>query len=67
MTKEESLIITAYTGVFACKEFGEFHEFVEKTLQRPVFTHELASKEIWDKLKEVLRDDFLKIVNNISD
>lgn len=58
MTKKESLIISAYTGFMLCKNFSDMQEFIEETLERPVFTHEMGSedflKEVQEKLKPQL-------------
>lgn len=60
MTKQEKLIVSAYTGVLMT-DFDSLHEFIEKKLDRPVWTHELADKLVWNELKEVLKEDFLKL------
>lgn len=28
-----------------------FHKFIEKLLDRPIFTHELASNDLWGEMK----------------
>jgi hypothetical protein len=38
-----------------CMPFGVFHEAMEKTLGRPVFTHEFGAS--WDALDAELRGD----------
>lgn len=57
--------LTAETGI-GCTHFGKFHEFAEKTLGRPIFTHEFAEESTWLALKvalvmpeyrEVVRED----------
>lgn len=60
MTKEEKLIVSAYTGILMT-DFDSLHEFIEKKLGRPVWTHELADKLVWNELKEALKEDFLKL------
>lgn len=60
MTKKEVAIVTAYTE-FLIGEFSDFHEYIEKILCRPVFTHELANLKIWDEIKEKSRNDFINI------
>ena len=60
MTKEEKLIVSAYTGILMT-DFDSLHEFIEKKLGRPVWTHELADKLVWNELKETLKEDFLKL------
>lgn len=41
-----------------CKNFSDMQEFIEETLERPVFTHEMGSedflKEVQEKLKPQL-------------
>jgi hypothetical protein len=60
LTKEQAIIITGYTGITAC-DFSTFHEDVEKRLGHPIWTHEFASKELREKLREIYREDFIKI------
>ena len=61
ITKEQGLVITGFTGITAV-DFGEFQLDVKKRLGRPVFTHELADKELWKEIKELYRADFLNMV-----
>lgn len=60
MTKEEKLIVSAYTGILMC-DFSDLHEYIEKLLGRPVFTHELADKEVWKEIKNKCKPDFLNL------
>lgn len=60
MTKEEKLIVSAYTGILMTN-FSDFHEFAEKKLNRPVWTHEFASEMVANELKQAVREDFLKL------
>ena len=60
MTKKEAAIVSAYTGILI-GEFSDLHEYIEKILGRPVFTHELADKELWVEIKEKSRKDFINI------
>ena len=60
LTKEQAVIIMAFTGI-ACCPFSEFHEYAEQKLGRPIFTHEFGRKEVMEQLKMVCRDDFLAI------
>ena len=60
LTLEQAIIITGYTGITACS-FGDFHGDVERRLGRPVFTHEFADEKFSDNVKELYREDFLKI------
>ena len=61
MTKHELLVISAYTSYLFC-EVDELHKFVEEALERPVLTHELSEKEIWVKLRDKLRPEINKII-----
>ena len=60
MTKEERLIVSAYTGVLMTS-FNEFHKFAEEKLGRPIFTHEFADKVVIDDLKEAVYGDFMSL------
>lgn len=60
MTKQEKIIVSAYTGTLMC-DFGDVHEYIEKKLGRPVYTHELADKNIWKEIEEKSKEDFLEI------
>ena len=39
----------------------EFHNYVEQLLQRPVFTHELATEDVQKEIKEKARPAFLML------
>lgn len=60
LTREQAALIGAFTGV-ACGPFSDIHEKVEAALGRPVFTHEMASPELWDEVRDKLRAEFLSI------
>lgn len=60
MTKQERLIVSAYTGVLMC-DFSEFQTYVEQLLQRPVFTHELAMDDVWREIKEKFKPAFMAL------
>lgn len=63
MTKYECAIIMAYTEVcmLSGENFNIFHEYIEKLMERPVYTHELANKNIFDQIKEKSKADFLEL------
>ena len=63
MTKQERVIVSAYTGFLMCN-FGDMHEYIEKIMGRPVWTHELASETLWAQIKDKAKPDFLKIINS---
>lgn len=60
MTKQERLIVSAYTGVLMC-ELSEFNRYVEQLLQCPVLTLELANADVWKEIKEKSRPAFLAL------
>jgi len=60
MTKDEAAIVSAYTG-FMLGDFGEFHEYAEKVIGRPIFTHEFANQSLIDELREKTKPDFVGI------
>lgn len=60
MTKQEKLIVSAYTG-FLMTNFDDFHEYVEKLLNRPVFTHEFSLDIIISEIQAKSKADFLKL------
>lgn len=58
LTKEQAAIIGAYTG-YAAGPFSDIHEYVEKILGRPVFTHEFPS--LTDEIRDASKADFIAI------
>lgn len=60
MTKQEKLIVSAYTGVLMT-DFNDFYKFVEERLGRPIFTHQFASELVQDELKKAVKEDFMKL------
>lgn len=54
MTKEESILISAYTGYYLTNDFSEVHALCEKALGRPIFSHEFASEELGAEIREKL-------------
>ena len=60
MTKQEKIIVSAYTGTLMY-DFGDVHEYIERKLGRPVYTHELVDKNIWKEIEEKSKEDFLEI------
>lgn len=58
LTKEQAAIISAYTGVL-CGPFSGMHEYVEKILDRPVWTHQFPA--LSEQIKEKSKEDFLSL------
>ena len=63
MTDREKAIVMAYTGItmLSGEKFQIFHEYIEKILGRPVFTHELGNKLVSAEIRKKSRADFLEI------
>lgn len=60
LTEEQALVLSAYTGVCMC-DFSALHAYIEKSLGRPVWTHELANKDVWAEIREAVKPAFLKL------
>ena len=63
MTEQERIIVSAYTGYLLC-DFGKVHEYIEKKMGRPVWTHELALKEVCDEIRDRCYEDFIALADN---
>lgn len=62
LTKEQAIILTAFTGVLCCTSFENFHKAVEEKLGRPVWTHQFGDEYLMKQIKEAFREDFLSIL-----
>lgn len=60
INSHDRLVISAYTGFLMC-DFNELHKFIERTLGRPVFTHELAAPDVLKLIQEKLKPEWLAI------
>lgn len=60
MTKEERLIVTAYTGVFMVED-DEFYDYLETLLGRPILAKEIKTEEFAEEIIEAVKDDFMKL------
>ena len=60
MTNREAAIVSAYTGVLL-GSFSEMLKYVEEILECQIWTHDLADKEIQNKIKELSKQDFIAI------
>jgi hypothetical protein len=62
LTLEQGIILTGFTGITCCK-FSDFQGDVEKRLGHPVWTHQFGDKEFAEKIRELYKEDFLKLVS----
>ena len=60
LTRDQAAIIGLYTGV-SMGPFEDVQKFAEDLLERPVFTHELANQDLCEKLKELVKPQFIQI------
>lgn len=60
MTKEEKLIVSAYTGV-SMVDWDEFLDYAEKVLNRPILAKEIETEEFAEELLNAVKDDFMKL------
>lgn len=66
MTKYEAIVVSAYTGFLMC-DFGDVHEYIEKKLGRPIWTHEFALDLVQKEIREKVKPDFLKICAEVQE
>ncbi len=66
MTRRESAVMSAFTGIM-CGPFSAMHEYVEEVMGRPVWTHEMGSREFAENLKKLAEADFLAIAEAVPD
>lgn len=62
MTHDEAVLVSAYTGYLLTKDFSDVHEFCEKVLGRPIFTHEFGIEETLEQIRAKLKPMILKMV-----
>lgn len=67
LTKEQALLLSAYTGVLLCENFSDLGEYIEKIAERPVFTHEMGKEDFCEELKEKLKPQILEIIYKEND
>lgn len=63
MTDREKAVVMAYTGfaMLTGEKLGIFYAYVREILGRPVWTHELAIKEVSAEIHEKSEEDFLEL------
>jgi hypothetical protein len=66
MNRREAILLSAYTGFLLVPDFSLVHEFVEKTLGRPVWSHELASEKLFEEIREKLRPQINELIGSIK-
>lgn len=66
MTREEAILLSAYTGALLVPDFSDVHKFCEDTLGRPIWTHEFADQDVQKEIREKLRPQIMELVQNIA-
>ena len=67
MTKQESILLSAYTGFMLTKDFADVHKFCEELLGRPIFTHEFAFEGTLAQISEKCKPLVLELIKNIEE
>jgi len=69
MTKHECAIVTAFTGItmLTGEDIGIFYKYIEDKIGRPIWTHELAAPEMWHRIKEACKEDFIELCRTATD
>lgn len=62
MTRDEAVLISAYTGFLLTKNSSDVHEFCEKVLGRSIFTHEFGMEETHKEIREKCKPMILKMI-----
>jgi hypothetical protein len=66
MTRREAAIVAAYTG-YLIGEFSDMHEYIEKIMGHPVWTHEMGSKNFMEHVREMAKPDFIALSAEITE
>lgn len=61
VTKDEALVISAYTHTIMVRDFGEFRTFVEEVFERNVSDEEMARNDFWEELRRRVYPRFLEL------
>ena len=66
MTREEGILLSAYTGYILAPDWNEIQKFCEDTLGYPIWTRELRDPKVQEQLRMKLRPQIVKLVDNIA-
>ena len=64
MTREEAILLSAYTGFLLAPDFSQVHKFCEDTLGRPIWTHEFADSDVQKEIREKLFPQIMDLIQN---
>lgn len=57
-----AVLLSAYTGYLLTRDFGDVHAFIERTLDRPVFSHEMADEKVLEQIKAKLLPEITRLI-----
>ena len=68
MTKNECVIVTAYTGISMLQgeDIRLLYKYAEERFGYPIMTHNMATTEFWEKLKHEAENDFFDLCMNAT-
>ena len=66
MTKQEAILISAYTGYLLAPSFADVQDFCAELLGRPIFTHQLGLKEIQEEIHEKCKPMIIKMIDTLQ-
>lgn len=66
MTREEALLISAYTGVLLVEDFQEVREYCEKVVGFDIGDFGLLTPEVKGKIESALYPEIMKLKQKIS-
>lgn len=67
MTKQEAVLVSAYTGFLLTKDFSAVCEFCQELLGRQIFTHEFADEKVQSEIQEKCKPLILEMIENKAD
>lgn len=67
MTKQEAILLSAYTGYMLAPNFEDVHKFCEELLGREIFTHEFAFKGTQAQIREKCKPMVIELIKNIKE
>jgi hypothetical protein len=67
MTKQEAVLVSAYTGFLLTNSFADVHKFCEDLLGRPIWTHEFADEKVQREIQEKCKPLILEMIENEAD
>lgn len=66
MTKDEGILLSAYTGYLLTKDFSDVHEFCENLLGRSILTHELAQEKTFEEIQQKCKPLIIALIEGAT-